>query len=88
MAEAENEFCVKIYTPFSLSGHLQIVLRSHGGYTPLHLAAQHGHQGAFDLLVQAYRADANLRYMEQLGNLGDPFDFHGSIFRPKKTDPA
>ncbi len=38
------------------------VFRSHGGYTPLHIAAQHGHQQVFDLLVQAYKADANLRY--------------------------
>jgi hypothetical protein len=37
------------------------VFRSHGGYTPLHIAAQHGHQQVFDLLVQAYKADANLR---------------------------
>ena len=26
--------------------------RSHGGYTPLHIAAQSGHQEVFDLLVQ------------------------------------
>ena len=37
------------------------LFRSHGGYTPLHIAAQHGQQQAFDLLVQAYKADANLR---------------------------
>jgi len=36
-------------------------VKSHGGYTPLHIAAQHNHQEVFDLLVQAYRADANIR---------------------------
>ena len=39
------------------------MFRSHGGYTPLHLAAQFGHQDVFDLLVQAYKADANIRYL-------------------------
>ena len=38
-----------------------LVFRSHGGYTPLHIAAQHGHQEAFDLLVQVFKADANIR---------------------------
>jgi len=35
--------------------------KSHGGYTPLHIAAMHNHQEVFDLLAQAYRADANVR---------------------------
>jgi hypothetical protein len=47
------------FTFYNLHGS---VFRSHGGYTPLHIAAQHGHQQVFDLLVQAYKADANLRY--------------------------
>ena len=36
-------------------------VRTHGGYTPLHIAAQHNHQEVFDLLVGAYKADANVR---------------------------
>ena len=36
-------------------------MRTHGGYTPLHIAAQHNHQEVFDLLVGAYKADANVR---------------------------
>ena len=49
-------------------------VRSHGGYTPLHIAAQSNHQVAekvfilttrpqdvFDLLVSAYKADGNVR---------------------------
>ena len=36
-------------------------VRTNGGYTPLHIAAQHNHQEVFDLLVGAYKADANVR---------------------------
>ena len=36
-------------------------VRTHGGYPPLHIAAQHNHQEVFDLLVGAYKADANVR---------------------------
>ena len=35
--------------------------KSHGGYTPLHLACQFGHQEVFDILVKAYGADPHLR---------------------------
>lgn len=36
-------------------------VKSHGGYTPLHLACQFGHQEVFGLLVQAYKADPHIR---------------------------
>ncbi|EEB19214.1 ankyrin repeat-containing protein, putative [Pediculus humanus corporis] len=37
------------------------MLRSSMGYTPLHLAMQYEHEEIFDLLVQVYAADQNLR---------------------------
>ena len=46
--------------------------KSHGGYSPLHLACQFGHQEVFDILVKAYGADPHLR-----GNSGrKPSKFH------------
>ncbi|XP_040913463.1 ankyrin repeat domain-containing protein SOWAHA [Toxotes jaculatrix] len=35
--------------------------KSHGGYTPLHIAALHGHQRILDLLIGTYGAKENLR---------------------------
>ncbi|XP_044067660.1 ankyrin repeat domain-containing protein SOWAHB isoform X2 [Siniperca chuatsi] len=35
--------------------------KSHGGYTPLHIAALHGHQHILDLLIGTYGAKENLR---------------------------
>ncbi|XP_037627847.1 ankyrin repeat domain-containing protein SOWAHB isoform X2 [Sebastes umbrosus] len=35
--------------------------KSHGGYTPLHIAALHGHQHILDLLIATYGAKENLR---------------------------
>ncbi|XP_041954841.1 ankyrin repeat domain-containing protein SOWAHA isoform X1 [Alosa sapidissima] len=35
--------------------------RAHGGYTPLHIAALHGHRHVMDLLVGTYGAKDNLR---------------------------
>lgn len=35
--------------------------RAHGGYTPLHIAALHGHRHIMDLLVGTYGAKENLR---------------------------
>ena len=40
---------------------VQVNQKSHGGYTPLHLACQFGHQEVFDILVKAYGADPHLR---------------------------
>ena len=40
---------------------VQVNLKSHGGYTPLHLACQFGHQEVFDILVKAYGADPHSR---------------------------
>jgi len=40
---------------------VNVNVRSYGGYTPLHLACQFGHQEVFDILVKAYAADANMR---------------------------
>ncbi|XP_028266275.1 ankyrin repeat domain-containing protein SOWAHA isoform X2 [Parambassis ranga] len=36
-------------------------IKSHGGYTPLHIAALHGHHHILDLLVGTYGAKKNLR---------------------------
>nr|XP_032646892.1 uncharacterized protein LOC116831187 isoform X1 [Chelonoidis abingdonii] len=33
----------------------------HGGYTPLHIAALHGHRQVMDLLIQSYGAKQNVR---------------------------
>ncbi|XP_029911321.1 ankyrin repeat domain-containing protein SOWAHA isoform X1 [Myripristis murdjan] len=35
--------------------------KSHGGYTPLHIAALHGHRHILDLLIGTYGAKENLR---------------------------
>ncbi|XP_026223423.1 ankyrin repeat domain-containing protein SOWAHA [Anabas testudineus] len=35
--------------------------KSHGGYTPLHIAALHGHQHILDLLIGTYGAKVNVR---------------------------
>ncbi|KAF4096409.1 hypothetical protein G5714_022378 [Onychostoma macrolepis] len=35
--------------------------KAHGGYTPLHIAALHGHRHIFELLVRTYGAKENLR---------------------------
>jgi len=40
---------------------VQVNQKSHGGYTPLHLACQFGHQEVFDILVKAYGADPHSR---------------------------
>jgi ankyrin repeat protein len=40
---------------------VDVNVKSHGGYTPLHLACQYGHQEVFDLLVKAYGADPRVR---------------------------
>ena len=60
-----------------------LVYRSHGGYTPLHIAAQHGHQEAFDLLVQVFKADANIRLALTRDEDPDPV-----IFGPPNPDPV
>jgi len=36
-------------------------VKSHGGYTPLHLACQFGHQEVFSFMVKAYGADPHIR---------------------------
>ncbi|XP_030589940.1 ankyrin repeat domain-containing protein SOWAHC [Archocentrus centrarchus] len=36
-------------------------IKSHGGYTPLHIAALHGHRHILDLLIGSYGAKENLR---------------------------
>lgn len=41
--------------------HVDVNLKTHGGYTPLHLACQFGRQEVFDLLVKAYKADPRIR---------------------------
>ena len=41
--------------------HVDVNIKSHGGYTPLHLACQFGRQEVFDLLVKAYGADPRVR---------------------------
>lgn len=41
--------------------NVDVNVKSHGGYTPLHLACQFGHQDVFDLLVKAYGADPRIR---------------------------
>ncbi|XP_076999201.1 ankyrin repeat domain-containing protein SOWAHB [Tamandua tetradactyla] len=40
---------------------LDVNVRSNGGYTPLHLAAIHGHQGIIKLLVQRLASRVNVR---------------------------
>ena len=40
---------------------VNVNVKSHGGYTPLHLACQFGHQDVFDLFVRVYGADPLLR---------------------------
>ncbi|KAI4899192.1 hypothetical protein NFI96_005269 [Prochilodus magdalenae] len=35
--------------------------KSHDGYTPLHVAAIHGHEAVLNLLVRIYRANCNVR---------------------------
>ena len=47
--------------------------KSHGGYTPLHLACQFGHQEVFDILVKAYGADPHSR--DNSGRKPSTFDF-------------
>lgn len=41
--------------------NIDVNSKSHGGYTPLHLACQFGRQEVFDLLVKAYGADPRIR---------------------------
>ncbi|XP_072294853.1 ankyrin repeat domain-containing protein SOWAHA [Eucyclogobius newberryi] len=40
---------------------VNINVKAHGGYTPLHIAAIHGHTKVLFLLVQGYRANVNVR---------------------------
>ncbi|KAM8848981.1 ankyrin repeat domain-containing protein SOWAHA [Synchiropus picturatus] len=40
---------------------ININSRAHGGYTPLHIAAIHGHSGVMLLLVRRYGANVNIR---------------------------
>lgn len=40
---------------------MDVNIKSHGGYTPLHLACQFGHQEVFDLIVKAYHGDPLIR---------------------------
>uniref|UniRef100_A0A3B4AWR2 SOWAHA-C winged helix-turn-helix domain-containing protein n=1 Tax=Periophthalmus magnuspinnatus TaxID=409849 RepID=A0A3B4AWR2_9GOBI len=40
---------------------ININVKAHGGYTPLHIAAIHGHTRVLILLVQGYGANVNLR---------------------------
>lgn len=41
--------------------HIDINSKAHGGYTPLHIAAIHGHTEVMVLLVRGYGADVNTR---------------------------
>lgn len=41
--------------------YININSKAHGGYTPLHIAAIHGHTDVMVLLVQGYGADVNAR---------------------------
>lgn len=41
--------------------HVNVNTKAHGGYTPLHIAAIHGHTEVMVLLVQRYRANVNER---------------------------
>ena len=36
-------------------------IKSHGGYTALHIACQQGHQDILDILVEKFEADQNIR---------------------------
>ena len=36
-------------------------LTPNGGYTPLHIACQHNHHDIFDILVEKFEADQNIR---------------------------
>ncbi|KAJ0050283.1 hypothetical protein NL108_014894 [Boleophthalmus pectinirostris] len=40
---------------------INVNVKAHGGYTPLHIAAIHGHTKVLFLLVQGYGANVNLR---------------------------
>ena len=55
--------------------------KSHGGYAPLHLACQFGHQEVFDILVKAYGADPHLR--DNSGRKPSKFPGGSQTFRAK-----
>ncbi|KAL8570104.1 hypothetical protein ACOMHN_033783 [Nucella lapillus] len=44
-----------------LANKIGVNVNQRSGYTPLHLAAIHGHEEVIELLVSVYKADANIR---------------------------
>ncbi|KAG7283117.1 hypothetical protein CRUP_033063 [Coryphaenoides rupestris] len=48
-------------TTTAATGVVDVNSKTHGGYTPLHLAAIHGHKDVMTLLVQGYGARVNVR---------------------------
>ncbi|KAK5642839.1 hypothetical protein RI129_009006 [Pyrocoelia pectoralis] len=55
-AKHGNEDIIKLF-----AGKYKADVNSKTGYTPLHMAVQFGHRKVFNLLVEVYRADPNIR---------------------------